>query len=451
MPDTTAPHATTAPRMYDTLLLPRWLVPVEPAGVVLENYGVVIDGDRIALITQRQQALKHQYKQVLELPDSMLIPGLINAHGHAAMTLFRGMADDLPLHIWLQEHIWPAESRWVNTDFVRDGTDLAIAEQLLGGVTCYSDMYFHPEIACQQVHHSGIRAQICMPIADFPMPGLRNTDEALRLGLELHDDFKQHPRISAALGPHAPYTLSDDNLSKVAALLHQLDIGVQMHVHETAHEVAESLKLYGKRPLARIAEHGLLGPSFQAVHMTQIDHSDLDLLLANNCSLIHCPHSNLKLASGFCPVDRVWQAGINVALGTDGAASNNNLSMLEEMRTAALLAKAVSGSATALNAHQTLRMATINGARALGLAEQTGSLEVGKLADLVSINLSGLSTQPVHDPVSQLVYACSNDAVEHVWVGGKQLVCNRQLTRMDTAEIRAKTDQWRQRIQAQQP
>lgn len=449
MADTAATRTTTAPRIYDTLLLPKWLVPVEPAGVVLENYGIAIEGDRIALITPRERALKHQYRQVLELPDSMLIPGLINAHGHAAMTLFRGMADDLPLQIWLQEHIWPAEARWVNADFVRDGTDLAIAEQLLGGVTCYSDMYFHPDIACQQVHHSGIRAQICMPVADFPMPGLRNAEEALRLGLELHDDFKQHPRINVALGPHAPYTLSDDNLDKVAALLNQLDIGVQMHVHETAHEVEESLKLHGKRPLARIAEHGLLGPNFQAVHMTQIDNSDLDLLLANNSSLIHCPHSNLKLASGFCPVDRVWQAGINVALGTDGAASNNNLSMLEEMRTAALLAKAVSRSATALNAHQTLRIATLNGARALGLAEQTGSLEVGKLADLVSINLSGLSAQPVHDPISQLVYACSNDAVEHVWVGGKQLVNNQQLTRMNAAEIRAKASEWRKRIQAE--
>lgn len=434
------------PNRYDTLLLPRWLVPVEPAGVMLEDYGIAIAGDRIALLAPRERALRHSYSRVLELPDSLVIPGLVNAHGHAAMSLFRGMADDLPLHSWLENHIWPAEAQWVNEEFVRDGTELAIAEQLLGGVTCFSDMYFYPHTACEQVHHSGIRAQICMPVADFPMPGVRDVDEALRLGLELHDDFRTHPRISVALGPHAPYTLGDDSLGKLAALLNQLDIGVQMHLHETQQEVADSLQQYGKRPLARIAEHGLLGPGFQAVHMTQVDATDIELLLANNCSLVHCPASNLKLASGFCPVDRLWQAGINLALGTDGAASNNRLGMLEEMRLAALLAKAVAGNASALGAHQALRMATLNGARALGLAEQTGSLEAGKLADLVSINLSALNTQPVYDPVSQLVYACGSDTVEHVWVGGKQLVDNRQLLRMDTAAIRTRAGKWRERI-----
>lgn len=435
------------PIHYDTLLLPKWLVPVEPAGVVLENYGLAIRGDSIALLAPRERALKYSYAQVLELPDSVLVPGLVNAHGHAAMSLFRGMADDLPLHSWLQDHIWPAEARWVDEDFVRDGTDLAIAEQLLAGVTCFSDMYFYPEVACQQVHHSGIRAQICMPVADFPMPGIRDVDEALRMGLALHDDFKVHPRIDLAFGPHAPYTVSDANLDKLAALLNQLDIGVQMHLHETAREVQESLQLHGQRPLARVAERGLLGPLFQAVHMTQVDTADIQLLLANNCSLVHCPQSNLKLASGFCPVDRLWQAGVNVALGTDGAASNNTLDVLLEMRSAALLAKAVSGNAAALNAHQALRMATLNGARALGLQDKTGSLESGKLADLVSINLSALATQPVYDPVSQLVYAYHGSAVEHVWVGGKQLVHNRQLLRMDAEAIRARAKQWRARIQ----
>lgn len=431
---------------YDTLLLPRWLVPVEPAGVVLENYGLAIQGDRITLLAPRERALKHQYDQIIELPDSLLIPGLINAHCHAAMSLFRGMADDLPLHTWLNDHIWPAEARWVNEDFVRDGTDLAIAEQLLAGVTCYSDMYFYPQIACQQIHHSGIRAQICVPLADMPMPGIRDADDALRQALELHDDFRQHPRLNIALGPHAPYTVNDDNLAKLAALLNQVGMSLQMHLHETAREVEDSLNQYGKRPLARIAEHNLLGPNFQAVHMTQVDAEDLELLQAHNCSLIHCPQSNLKLASGFCPVDRIQQAGINVALGTDGAASNNTLDLIEEMRTAALLAKAVAGNASALNAHQALRMATLNGARALNLHEQTGSLEVGKLADLTSVNLSALACQPVYDPASQLVYASNASAVEHVWVGGKQLVKNRQLLRMDEADIKQRANQWRERI-----
>lgn len=439
------------PAHYHTLILPRWLVPVEPAGIILEHYGLAIQGDRIALIAPRERALRHSYDQILELPDSLLIPGLVNAHGHAAMSLFRGMADDLPLHSWLQNHIWPAEARWVDEDFVRDGTDLAIAEQLLGGITCYSDMYFYPQVACQQVHHSGIRAQICVPLADAPMPGIRNAEDALRQGLDLYDQFKTHPRINVALGPHAPYTVGDDNLARLTALVNQTGINVQMHVQETRQEVEDSLKHYGQRPLARIAGHGLLGPSFQAVHMTQVDTGDIELLQAHNCSLIHCPRSNLKLASGFCPVDRLWQAGINVALGTDGAASNNTLDLIEEMRSAALLAKAVSGNAAALNAHQTLRMATLNGARALGLDTHTGSLEEGKLADLTSLNLSGLDSQPVYDPVSQLVYTCNRSAVEHVWVGGKQLVKNRQLLRMDVADIKQRANQWRMRIMGSNP
>lgn len=431
---------------YDTLLLPRWLVPVEPAGVILEDYALAIQGDRIVLIAPRAQAMRHQYTRVLELPDCLLIPGLVNVHGHAAMSLFRGMADDLPLHDWLNQHIWPAESRLVNEDFVRDGTQLAIAEMLLSGTTCFSDMYFYPQVVSQLVHHSGIRAQICVPLADFAMPGIRDADEGLRLGLALHDDFKTHPRIRIAFGPHAPYTVNDDNLKKLAELVNQTGISVQMHVQESRQEVEDSLQQYGQRPLARIAGHGLLGPGFQAVHMTQVERSDIELLVAHNCSLIHCPKSNLKLASGFCPVERIWQAGINVALGTDGAASNNSLDLIEEMRCAALLAKAVAGNAGALDAHQTLRMATLNGARALGMESETGSLETGKLADLVAIDLSGLHCQPVHDPVSQLVYAGRADAVQHVWVGGKQLVDNRQLLRMDTAAILTQANSWLQRI-----
>lgn len=435
-------------RPFDYMLLPKWLVPVEPAGVVLTDYGLGIRGDRIALIAPREHALEHASNEIIELPDSMLIPGFVNAHGHAAMSLFRGLADDLPLHTWLQEHIWPAEAQWVNEDFIADGTQLAIAEQLLNGITCFSDMYFYPEIACQQVHHSGIRAQITLPILDFPVPGARSVDEALRSGLTLYDDFKHHPRLQIGFGPHAPYTLGDESLTKLLALVNQLDAPVQMHVHETAQEVQDSLTQYGKRPLARLAELGLLGPRFQAVHMTQVTEEDIALLLEHNCSVIHCPHSNLKLASGFCPIERLWQAGVNVALGTDGAASNNNLSLLEEARTASLLAKAVAQSATAMNAHQTLRLLTLNGARALGMEQQIGSLAVGKLADVVSVNLSGLNTQPVYDPVSQLIYACTSDAIEHLWVGGKQLVKQRELLRMDKAELLSKARHWQAKISA---
>lgn len=430
----------------DLLLLPTWLVPVEPAGVVLKEHGLGIRNGRITLIAPRAEALRHVSQQTLELPGTLLAPGLINAHGHAAMTLFRGLADDVPLKSWLRHHIWPAEARWVDEVFVRTGTELAIAEQLQGGITCFSDMYFYPDVASEVAHRTGIRAQITVPVLDFPVPGARDADEALRRGVSLFDDLKHHPRLSVAFGPHAPYSVGDDKLESIRVLVAEMDAGVQMHVHETEQEVQEALRLYGERPLARLARTQLLGPRFQAVHMTQVDDADLALLVEHNCSVIHCPESNLKLASGFCPVERLWEAGVNVAIGTDGAASNNDLDLLGETRTAALLAKAVAGSATALDAHRALRMATLNGARALGIDDHTGSLELGKFADLVAFDLTGLAQQPIYDPVSQLIYATGRDCVRHVWVAGKQLLDNRRLTRIDEQRLLASVQEWRSKI-----
>lgn len=414
--------------------------------MVLKGHGLGVRDGRIALIAPRAVALKYQAIETRELEGMLLAPGLINAHGHAAMTLFRGLADDLPLQRWLKDHIWPAESRWVDEDFVRCGTELAIAEQLKGGITCFSDMYFYPSVVSELVHKHGVRAQVTIPVLDFPVPDARDADEALRKGVALFDDLKHHPRITIAFGPHAPYSVADDKLESIRVLVAEMDAGIHMHVHETAHEVQEALRKHGERPLARLARLQLLGPRFQAVHMTQVDDDDLALLTEHNCSVIHCPESNLKLASGFCPVERLWEAGINVAVGTDGAASNNDLDLLGETRTAALLAKAVAGSATALDAHRALRMATLNGARALGIDEHTGSLEIGKFADLVALDLSGLAQQPVYDPVSQLIYSTNRDAVRHVWVGGKQLLESGRLTRMDEQQVITNARQWGERI-----
>ncbi len=414
--------------------------------MVLKGHGLGVRDGRIALIAPRAVALEYQAIETRELEGMLLAPGLINAHGHAAMTLFRGLADDLPLQRWLKDHIWPAESRWVDENFVRCGTELAIAEQLKGGITCFSDMYFYPTVVSELVHKHGVRAQITIPVLDFPVPDARDADEALRKGVALFDDLKHHPRITIAFGPHAPYSVADDKLESIRVLVAEMDAGIHMHVHETAHEVQEALRKHGERPLARLARLQLLGPRFQAVHMTQVDDDDLALLTEHNCSVIHCPESNLKLASGFCPVERLWEAGINVAVGTDGAASNNDLDLLGETRTAALLAKAVAGSATALDAHRALRMATLNGARALGIDEHTGSLEIGKFADMVALDLSGLAQQPVYDPVSQLIYSTSRDTVRHVWVGGKQLLESGRLTRMDEQQVIANAREWGERI-----
>ncbi|WP_350448091.1 TRZ/ATZ family hydrolase [Pseudomonas solani] len=438
MPDAKAP--------LDLLLLPTWIVPVEPAGVVLRDHALGIRDGRIALIATREEALRWPATEVRELLGMLLAPGLINAHGHAAMSLFRGMADDLPLMTWLEQHIWPAEAKWVDEAFVRDGTELAIAEQIKGGITCFSEMYFYPAVASEAVHGSGIKAQITIPVIDFPIPGALDAAEAIRHGLELFSDLKHHPRIKVAFGPHAPYTVSDDKLENIRMLAEELDAGIHMHVQETAFEVQQSLEQRGERPLARLARLGLLGPRFQAVHMTQISDEDLALLVESNTSVIHCPESNLKLASGFCPVERLWLAGVNVAVGTDGAASNNDLDLLGETRTAAMLAKAVAGSATALDAHRALRMATLNGARALGMEQDTGSLEIGKAADMVAFDLSGLAQQPVYDPVSQLIYATGRDCVRHVWVDGKPLLDAGSLTRLDEDRLIATAKAWGERI-----
>ncbi|WP_437881283.1 TRZ/ATZ family hydrolase [Pseudomonas sp. LRF_L74] len=438
----------TAAAPLDLLLLPSWLVPVEPAGVVLREHGLGIRDGHIVLIAPRAEALRHPAKEVRELPGHLLTPGLVNAHGHAAMTLFRGLADDLPLMDWLKNHIWPAEARWVDETFVHDGTELAIAEMIKGGISCFSDMYFFPEVACELVHKSGIRAQLTIPVLDFPTPGARDADEALRKGLRLFDELRLHPRIKIAFGPHAPYSVSDDKLENVRMLAEELDAGIHMHVHETAFEIQQSLERHGMRPLERLSRLGLLGPRFQAVHMTQVSDEDIALLVESNSNVIHCPESNLKLASGFCPVEKLWQAGVNVAIGTDGAASNNDLDLLGETRTAALLAKAVAGSAIALDAHSALRMATLNGARALGMDEHTGSLEIGKLADIVAFDLSGLAQQPIYDPVSQLIYTGDRHCARHLWVGGKQLLEQGRLTRLDEAAIIAKARDWGSRIAA---
>ncbi len=430
----------------DLLLLPTWLVPVEPAGVVLKNYALGVRDGRIVLMAPHEEATRYTARETRALSGMLLAPGLVNAHGHAAMTLFRGLADDLPLMSWLRDHIWPAEKKWVTEAFVQAGSELAIAEQLQSGITCFSDMYFYPEVVSQLVHKHGMRAQITIPVMDFPIPGARDADESLRNGVALFDDLKHHPRLTIAFGPHAPYSVADDKLVSIRTLVAEMDIGIHMHVHETAHEVEEAMSKHGERPLARLARLQLLGPRFQAVHMTQVNDEDVALLVEHNSSVIHCPESNLKLASGFCSVERLWEAGVNVGIGTDGAASNNDLDLLGETRTAALLAKAVAGSATALSAHRALRMATLNGARALGLDEHTGSLEVGKYADMVAFDLSSLAQQPVYDPVSQLIYSSGRDCVRHVWVGGKQLLDDRKLTRIDEERVIAIAKEWGTKI-----
>lgn len=431
----------------DLIIDARWIIPVIPDNQIYTDCSIAVNNGKIVALAPTNEIHKrYQTAQHIQLNNHALTPGLINTHGHSAMTLLRGFADDYPLQEWLEQHIWPAEGRWVSEEFVRDGTELALAEMLQTGTTCFSDMYFYPEQTALAVQEAGMRAQITFPIFDFPCAWGTGPDDYLHKGLNLHDDYRAHELINIGFGPHAPYTVGDETLAKIGVLAQEMDTPIQIHLHETEFEVQQSIEQYGKRPSERLFELGLLSPLTQCVHMTQIDDTDLKILQDSGAHVLHCPSSNLKLASGFCPVERLQQAGINVAIGTDGAASNNDLDLLSELKLAALLAKAVHQDAAALNAHSALKMATLNGAKALGLHHHIGSLEVGKQADMAAFDLSGLAFQPLHNPVSQLVYTNTGNTTSHVWVNGKLLLNNGQLTTLNEQDIRRKAQQWHNKL-----
>ena len=435
-------------------MFPRWLVPVQssnpvPEQQVKENHGVAIDSGRIAAVDTREKLVEsYTSSSVVELSDHVLIPGLVNAHTHSAMTLLRGYADDLPLMEWLSQHIWPAEAKWVNTEFVRVGTDLAIAEMIRSGTTCFNDMYFFPDITASQCEKAGMRACVGMIVIDFPTVWASDADEYIHKGLQVRDELRHASLVTAAFAPHAPYTVSNQPLEKIGVLAEELDCQIHMHVHETAHEIEESNARYGMRPLERLDQLGLVSPRLVAVHMTQLLPAEISTLADRGVNVVHCPQSNLKLASGFCPVNQLLEQKINVALGTDGASSNNDLDMIGETQSAALLAKAVSADPSAMNAHQALYAATRAGAIALGLDQETGSIKTGKSADLVAIDLSDPATQPVFHPLSQLVYSASRNQVTDVWIAGNQVLKHRVLTKMDHDAVLSNAREWGLKIHA---
>jgi len=437
------------PKAVNTIINARWIIPVaeEDTEDCLPHHSLVIHQGKIEAILPTETVNEHySAEQSINLGDHALIPGLINAHTHASMSLFRGLADDLPLMDWLNNHIWPAEAQWVNADFVKDGTRLAIAEMIKSGTTCFNDMYFFPDITAQVAAASNMRATVGMIVIDFPSNWAADQDDYFDKGLQVHDLFKDHPLIQAAFAPHAPYSVSDEPLQRIQMLADELNAPIHMHVHETIDEINLGMEHHQCRPIERLNRLGLLSPSLMAIHMTQLSDEDIRLVAETGTQVVHCPQSNLKLAAGFCPLQKLVENNINVALGTDSAASNNNLDMLNEMQTAALLAKGVSGNAEALPALQALKMATINGAKALGLDSETGSLQVGKSADITAIDMNRPGTEPVYNPISQLVYASQSADVSDVWIAGKQVLKNRQLTLMDEKDIIEKARNWKKRI-----
>lgn len=431
----------------DLLIEAGFVVPVVPHGVVLEHHAVAVTGGRIVAVLPVPEARsRFAPRETVSRPDAALIPGLVNAHTHNPMTLLRGVADDLPLKVWLQQHIWPIEAAVIGPDFVADGITLAIAEMLRGGTTCVNENYFFPDVQAATYKRHGFRARVGLPVIDFPTAWAASDDEYFDKADEVHDQWRDDALIATAFAPHAPYTVNDANFERVRMLADQLDIPVHLHLHETAQEVEQSLEKHGQRPIARLDRLGLVNERLIAIHMTQLTEAEIHLCAERGVSVVHCPESNLKLASGFCPACALERAGVNLAIGTDGCASNNDLDMFSETRTAALLAKAVAQDAAALDAFSALRAATLGGAKAIGFDDRVGSIEPGKEADLVCVDLSALETQPLHHVVSQLIYATGRQQVSDVWIAGRARLRQRMLVDIDIEGVLSNARQWRERI-----
>lgn len=444
----TAAIANNTPQAIDLLIHSRWIIPIEPAGITLENHSLAVHDGRIAGLLPRAEAeLAFLPTETVELGNHVLLPGFVNLHTHAAMNLLRGLADDLPLEQWLNDRIWPAEGKHVSPEFVHDGTLLAAAEMLRGGITCCNDMYFFPGDAARAFQTAGMRAMLGITVIDFPTRYASDADDYLAKGLSIRDEWRDSPLLSFSLAPHAPYTVSDKALARIATLSAQLDLPIHIHVHEARSEIEQSLKEYGIRPLQRLHRLGLVTPNLIAVHAVHLDAGDIQMLASEGAHVAHNPTSNMKLANGACPVDTLLQKGVGLGLGTDGAASNNRLDMLQEMRHAALLAKLTANNPAALNAHTALHMATLGGAQAMGLADSIGSLKIGKYADLCAISLEDWVLHPCFVPVSHLIYVVGREQISHVWVGGQCRVKAHTLVDFDTAALLAVANLWQNKLQ----
>ena len=430
----------------DSIINAGWLIPILPHKKILTGHSVAITDGKISNIFAKEKAKYFISKEVFDLPNHALLPGLVNCHGHAAMSLLRGLADDMPLMPWLQNIIWPVEKKYVSEEFVRDGTELAIAEMLLSGTTTFSDMYFFPETVAEVAIASGIRCQISFPILDFPSNWAESAEEYLSKGLAIRDRFNHINLISTIFGPHSTYTLKDNNLSTISTLASELDVGIQIHLHETNQEVLEGLAERGERPIETLFKLGLLGPKTQCVHMTDLNNKDIELLSRTGAQVIHCPESNMKLASGICPISKLLNSGVNVGIGTDGAASNNDLNLFGELKSATLLAKINSMDATALTASEALTLGTLGGAKALGMDKNIGTIEVGKLADLIAVDLYQIEMQPIHDVFSQLIYVNNGSHVTHSWIQGEQIMHQRELLKIDQDDLRQRILKWQKKL-----
>jgi 5-methylthioadenosine/S-adenosylhomocysteine deaminase len=431
----------------DTLVCARWVLPVEPADHALDDHAVAIRSGRIVAVLPQAEALaRYAPEEIVRRPTHAVLPGLVNAHTHAAMTLLRGRAENLLLGPWLTEAIWPIERRWADPQYVRAGTELAIVEMLRGGTTCFADMHLWPEVVARTAADLHMRACIGLVVTDAATRWAGTADEYIDKGMSLRDEYRGHDLITSHLAPHAPYSVSDATLVRVRRLADELELPVAVHLHESRWEIEQSLAKFGARPLARLAALGLANPLLIAVHMTQVEPADVDTLAEANATVVHCPESNLKLGNGVCPLAGLLGRGVRVALGTDGAASNNDLDLLAEARTAGLLSSGVSATPGAVIATDLLRMATLEGARALGLGDTIGSLLPGKAADLCCVDLRHARSWPVSDVAAALVYSAGSHQVTDAWVAGRQLLAEGALRYVDEHGVLERAEAWRARI-----
>lgn len=438
---------TQTSNMIDLLIEARWIATVEPDTVYL-NHAVAIDqGIILAVLPGTEARKRYTAKQRVTLDNHILIPGLINLHTHAAMSLMRGLADDLPLMEWLQNRIWPAEAAHVSPQFVLDGTRLACIEMLKGGITCFNDMYFFPDAAATAANELGMRAQIGMTTLEFPTAYASDADDYLDKGLAVREKWLGNPLINFCLAPHAPYTVSDRTFERILTLSEQLNLPIHCHIHETRQEIDDGIRQHQRRPLARLEQLGILTPDFIGVHAVHMNDEELETLAKTSSSIAHCPTSNLKLASGIAPVARMRQLGINVGLGTDGAASNNRLDLFAEMRLAALLAKGSTGDASTLPAGEVLHMATLGGANALGQGKRIGSIAPGKAADLCAVSFDEIESKPCFDPLSHLIYVSGRENVSHVWVAGKCCVDHKTLCWTGQNDLDSSIALWQNKLE----
>lgn len=434
-------------QQVDQIIHAKWIITCEEQNKELTNHAIAIkDGNIVGILPSAEADKQWQSSSVQHFNTHALMPGLINSHTHISMNIFRGLADDLDLMDWLTNHIWPAEGKWVSHDLVYDASSLAMAEMIRCGTVRFNDMYFYPEATAKAAEVAGMHAHVGMTIIDVPTAWAKTTDEYFAKSLEFYQQYKNNPMVTPTFAPHSTYTVSRENLIKVNELAMQHNLKINIHLQEVKSEAEQTMAKYGLRPLELLDSINMVSPHLIAIHMTDIQNNDMTILQNKKPSVVHCPESNMKLASGICPTQKMLQAGINVALGTDGAASNNDLDMIGEMRSAAFLGKLASGDPKAVSAETAIKMATLHAAKALGVDAVAGSLTVGKIADIIAIDLEQIETQPLYHPLSAIVYAASRQQVTDVWIAGKKVLDNRKLLTLDEKELLNKAQSWRNKI-----